>query len=276
MSALQAAQRRLHFARSCVMLGSHSMKSLFRWCARIGLALLALVVVAIIAVLVALRQSLPETEGVVKLDGLGAPVGITRDALGIPTIDASNRVDAARALGFLHGQERFFQMDLMRRAAAGELAALAGPVALRADRMFRIHRFREAAQRAVRAMDSIERRIVEAYAEGVTAGLAQLGARPFEYWLLRATPNPWLPEDTVLVNFAMWLDLQEANGEPDLSRAVVRDLFSPEAAAWLLSPSDPFEAPVDGSVFEPPPMPGTPGPAARRLRPCRSRTACRS
>jgi penicillin amidase len=243
------------------MLGSHSMKSLFRWCARIGLALLALIVVAIIAVLVALRQSLPETEGVMKLEGLGAPVGITRDALGVPTIDASNRVDAARALGFLHGQERFFQMDLMRRAAAGELAALAGPVALRADRMFRIHRFREAAKRAVQAMDPVERRMVDAYAEGVTAGLAKLGARPFEYWLLRASPKPWLPEDTVLVNFAMWLDLQESNGEPDLSRAAVRDLFSPEVAAWLLSPADPFDAPVDGSVIEAPSMPPSPGAA---------------
>ncbi|HUG12838.1 MAG TPA: penicillin acylase family protein [Opitutaceae bacterium] len=243
------------------------MKSLLRWCGRIGLALLALIAVAIIAVLVVLRQGLPVTKGVVKLDGLGAPVGITRDALGIPTIDASSRVDAARALGFLHGQERFFQMDLMRRAAAGELAALAGPVALRADRMFRIHRFREAARRAVEAMNPSERRIVEAYAEGVTAGLARLGSRPFEYWLLRAKPEPWLPEDTLLVNFAMWLDLQEANGEPDLSRAVVRDQFSPEATAWLLSVADPFDAPVDGSVIEAPPMPDLPGAARASTAP---------
>ncbi|HEY5550732.1 MAG TPA: penicillin acylase family protein [Opitutaceae bacterium] len=237
------------------------MKLFLRWCLRVVVALLAIAIVVIIAILMVLRQGLPVTEGVVKLEGLGAPVGITRDALGIPTIDASNRVDAARALGFLHGQERFFQMDLMRRAAAGELSSLVGSVALRADRIIRIHRFRATAQRAVESMVPGERQLVEAYAEGVTAGLARLGARPFEYWLLRAKPEPWLPEDSVLVNFAMWLDLQESDGEPDRSRAVVRDLFSPEAAAWLLSPADPFEAAIDGTRLEPPPVPDSPGAA---------------
>jgi penicillin amidase len=238
------------------------MKLFLRWSLRVVVALLVLVVFAIIAVLVALRQSLPVNEGLVKIEGLGAPVGITRDALGIPTIDASSRVDAARALGFLHGQERFFQMDLMRRAAAGELSALAGSVALRADRIFRIHRFRAAARRAVETMEPGERQIVQAYSEGINAGLARLRARPFEYWLLRARPEPWRPEDSVLVNFAMWLDLQEADGEPDRSRAVVREVFSTEAAAWLLSPADPFEAAIDGSTIESPPMPASPGTVA--------------
>lgn len=235
------------------------MKLFLRWCLRVVIGLLALVAIVVVAALAALRQSLPVNKGLVKIEGLGAPVGITRDALGIPTIDASSRVDAARALGFLHGQERFFQMDLMRRASAGELSALFGAVALQADRRLRIHRFRVAAQRAVGEMPAGEQAILEAYAEGINAGLARLRARPFEYWLLRAKPEPWRPEDSVLVNFAMWLDLQEADGEPDLSRAVVRDVFSPDAAAWLLSPADPFEAAIDGSTIDEPPVPDSPG-----------------
>jgi penicillin amidase len=73
-----------------------------------------------------LRASLPQLDGEVRLTGLTAPVRITRDALGVPTVQATNRVDAARALGFVHAQERFFQMDLLRRSGAGELAELFG------------------------------------------------------------------------------------------------------------------------------------------------------
>ena len=73
-----------------------------------------------------LRGSLPQIDGERQMPGLAAPVRVTRDALGIPTIYATNRTDAARATGFLHAQDRFFQMDLSRRRAAGELAALVG------------------------------------------------------------------------------------------------------------------------------------------------------
>jgi len=236
------------------------MKSFLRWSARLLALILILTAAAVATVFVILRRSLPDTEGVVKLEGLASPVGITRDALGIPMIDASNREDAARALGFLHGQERFFQMDLLRRSAAGELSGLFGSLALRADRAVRIHRFRSEARAVVAAMEPRERAILNAYAEGVASGLSKLGSRPFEYWILRASPEPWRPEDSILVNFAMWLDLQESNGEPDRSRAVVRDLFPPDVAAYLLSAADPFEAPIDGSVIEAPPLPSSPGP----------------
>ncbi|MBM3820343.1 MAG: penicillin acylase family protein, partial [Acidimicrobiia bacterium] len=99
-----------------------------------------------------LRGSLAVLDGELQLPGLSAPVEIERDALGIPSVRGASRGDVARATGFLHAQDRFFQMDLARRRAAGELAALAGPRALALDREIRIHRFRAQAQRAVAAM----------------------------------------------------------------------------------------------------------------------------
>ena len=95
----------------------------------------ALVIAAVVIATVAgggylrivLGRSLPVTDGTLRLAGLAQPVTVTRDALGVPTIKAQSRVDLARAVGFVHAQERFFQMDLQRRQPAGELSALVGP-----------------------------------------------------------------------------------------------------------------------------------------------------
>src|SRR6184192_2672330 len=89
------------------------------------------------------RASLPQLEGLAKVTGLSAPVEIERDGLGVPTIKGSTRTDIARSLGWLHGQERFFQIDLLRRIAAGELSELFGPHAVPRDRLFRLHGFRK-------------------------------------------------------------------------------------------------------------------------------------
>ena len=95
-----------------------------------------------------LRASLPMVSGEAAVAGLDAGVRIDRDALGVPTIVGESREDVARALGFVHAQDRFFQMDLQRRQPAGELSALVGPRALGVDRESRIHRLRDVAQRA--------------------------------------------------------------------------------------------------------------------------------
>ncbi|MBV8402685.1 MAG: penicillin acylase family protein, partial [Gammaproteobacteria bacterium] len=93
-----------------------------------------------------LRGSLPQLDGELEAAGLSAPVRIARDALGEPTIDAASRADLAYATGFAHGVDRFFQMDLSRRLAAGELAELFGAVALEQDRSTRLFRFRAVAR----------------------------------------------------------------------------------------------------------------------------------
>src|SRR3954471_7638065 len=93
-----------------------------------------------------MRASLPRLDGETSVHGLEAKVMIERDALGVPTIRASSRQDGARALGYLHAQDRFFQMDLLRRSASGELAELFGKVAVSADERARLHGFRHLAQ----------------------------------------------------------------------------------------------------------------------------------
>src|SRR6187397_2001662 len=120
-----------------------------------------------------LKASLPLLDGSHQLAGLTAPVTVGRDALGIPTIRGRTRADIARATGFLHAQDRFFQMDLTRRRAAGELSALVGRRALVVDRRIRRHRFRAEAQRAIASMDPAWRSILEAYTSGVNSGLSQ-------------------------------------------------------------------------------------------------------
>ena len=135
-----------------------------------------------------LRASLPLVEGERALAGLGAPVRIERDARGVPVVRGRSRLDVARATGFLHAQERFFQMDLLRRSAAGELAALFGRAALELDREVRPLRLRLVAHRAIQELRADERDLLAAYAQGVNAGLGALGAAPFEYLALRSAP----------------------------------------------------------------------------------------
>ena len=165
-----------------------------------------------------LRESLPRLDGFVASGGLSAPVKIERDHLGVVTLEAVNRTDLAYATGFVHGQDRYFQMDLSRRLAAGELSELFGKVALEQDRRARLFRFRKVAQAVLQQATAEQRAVVEAYTKGVNAGLHDLHSRPWEYWLLGGPPLEWRPEDTVLVVYSMWWDLQ-ANG---LKRELLR------------------------------------------------------
>ncbi|HTO04378.1 MAG TPA: penicillin acylase family protein [Opitutus sp.] len=103
-----------------------------------------------------LRSSLPQLDGTRNIPGLSASVTVTRDALGVPTIRAETRADVARAFGFLHAQDRFFQMDVLRRRSAGELAEIFGKAALRLDRSTRPHHFREIARQVAAALPAAD------------------------------------------------------------------------------------------------------------------------
>jgi penicillin amidase len=203
-----------------------------------------------------LRGSLPALGGTLQLQDLAAPVIVTRDALGIPTVRGASREDVARATGFLHAQERFFQMDLARRRAAGELAALVGPRALIADRQIRVHRFRAEARRALETMDPGWRAILDAYTAGVNNGLRQLRAPPFEYILLRQEPREWLVEDSVLVVLSMFITLQDPDGSYEATLGTMYDVL-PAAMAQLLAPmGTEWDSPIVGAALEVPPIPG--------------------
>ena len=163
------------------------------------LRLLALLVVVLAIVVLAgalwlrhrVNASLAQLEGEVRAAGLTHSVTIERDDAGIPTLTGRDRSDLSFALGFVHGQERFFQMDLARRRAAGELAELLGSGALGADREARRHRFRALAERAIAVATEEKGAYLRRYADGVNAGLEALGAAPPEYLLLRSEPEPW-------------------------------------------------------------------------------------
>ncbi len=192
--------------------------------------------------------SLPRLDGQVAVQGISDTVTITRDAVGVPTVRGSSRADVARAVGFLHAQDRFFQMDLLRRRASGSLAELFGAAALPLDRTARRHRFDDVARRVVDAAPAERRRLIDAYAAGVNAGLADLGGPPFEYLLLRTDPAPWTAEDTVLASLAMFLDLNDENGSYERVLGAMADTLPPELFAFLTPAGTEWDAPVAGAA----------------------------
>ena len=223
-------------------------------------ALLWLVVALVLAAAVGgyafLRASLPTLDGEIAAAGLRGPVTVTRDALGVPTIRGGDRGDLAFATGFVHAQERFFQMDLLRRAGAGELAALLGKALLPVDRERRIHRFGARAGVALAALPEGDRVLLERYAAGVNAGLSGLAARPFEYGVLRAAPRPWVAQDTLLVVWAMYFDLQEEQLHRMFSRGWLRDQgTTAEQLAFLLPAASGYDAPLDAPTIDAAPAP---------------------
>lgn len=236
---------------------------------RLRLLASVLSVVLLAAVLAAgwffwrLRASLPQLDGEARLAGLASAVTIERDAQGVPTIRGGNRADVARALGWVHAQDRFFQMDLQRRGAAGELAELFGKVILTRDRAARLHGFRARARAVIEKLPPEQRALLEAYTAGVNAGLDALPARPFEYILLRADPEPWRNEDSVLVAYAITLDLQDDSGTYERTLMTLRDELGLDAIAFFNPLVGPNDAALDGSTA---PLPAIPGPRMLDLR----------
>lgn len=219
--------------------------------------IVVLIAAVVIAITVFLRGSVPQLDGSVRLAGLSAPVTVTRDALGVPTVTAANQQDAARVLGFLHAQDRFFQMDLMRRLAAGELAALVGSAAVKFDEQHRLFRLRAVAQQVLARATPQRRAMITAYADGVNAGLAALKTRPFEYGLLRQRPQPWTPADSVLVIFAMYFDLQDAYDRRASQLALMRDTLPKPLFDFLDAAGTQWDAPVLGEPDATPPIPAS-------------------
>lgn len=202
-----------------------------------------------------LRASLPPLDGVIETRGVTAEVVVERDALGIPTMRGADRLDVAFATGFVHAQDRFFQMDLTRRRPAGELAELVGPAAIALDRDARIHDFRSVARRAFRRLARHEQELLRVYANGVNEGLAHLGAAPFEYLLLRRSPAPWRPEDSVLLVLAQFLDLQDEGGIRESNLGVMANVLPEPLRDFLTPRGTRWDAPLRGPAFDVPPVP---------------------
>ncbi|KKD59695.1 hydrolase [Grimontia sp. AD028] len=209
------------------------------------------VVLALLATAVfygALTLSLPTLSGTASSNSVSETVHLQRDELGTAIIIAENRLDASYALGYAHGQDRFFQMDLLRRNAAGELSALFGEAALPIDENRRFHQFRKRSEAAFKQLSKEDQLTLETYANGVNDALAQLSLPSFEYLVTQTQPLPWKPEDSVLAIFSMYLDLQGRSLERDLLIDALHNNFGDEIARFILQPS-PFQAALDGSTI---------------------------
>ena len=221
-------------------------------------ALVAVIVLGGSALWFRVRAALPLVEGEIVLWGIERPVTIERDDLGIPVIRAESFEDAIQAQGFVHAQDRYFQMDLSRRAAAGELAVLFGERALEADERIRRRQRRYAAFELLSAMDSDARRMIEAYTLGVNAGLASLAKPPPEYQILRTRPLPWLLEDTVLAALGFF-DTLSFNHRLEKPLGVMKAILPGPLLDFLTPSASRWDAPlIDPGVggYEPAPIPG--------------------
>jgi penicillin G amidase len=155
-----------------------------------------------------MQNSLPQLDGSVSIPGLSAPVTIQRDTHGVPHLRATTLDDLILAQGFVTTQDRLWQMDALRRHAAGTLAEILGPGLLAHDRLQRTLELRIAADRAIATLPPDQLHLLEQYAAGVNASInIQRTHLPLEFRLLHYEPAPWTPRDTLLVGLVMFQDL---------------------------------------------------------------------
>lgn len=191
------------------------MTTMPKWTGRGGLALLGVVAVAAAGAFFWLRGSLPEIDGVRALPGLAAPVEVVRDAHGVPHIAAESEEDALFALGFVHAQDRMWQMEMNRRIGAGRLSEVVGSAALGTDRLLRVLGLHRRAKASLAHLSPESRRRIDAYVAGVNAWLeTRSGPLAPEFVILGFEPAPWSAADT-----AVWPKLMSL----DLSREWTRD-----------------------------------------------------
>jgi len=195
-----------------------------------------------------IRRPLPRIDGTLSAPGLRASVEIVRDRWGVPHIFAECNADLFFAQGYVHAQDRLWQMELQRRTALGELAEIFGVVALDSDRFLRVLGFGRVAREEASALGDPEREAVTAYCRGVNAFLAANPHRlPLEFAILRCRPRHWEPADVLAFSKVMALDLS-TNWTSEIIRArIVATLGATRAA--LLDPAganaDPLTLPAD-------------------------------
>lgn len=221
--------------------------------------LLILLVAVILSTLTAsyfwLQGSLPQLQGQHSLPYLSQAVTVNRDQSGIPFIKGKNKLDVAQALGFLHGQERYFQMDLARRNSAGELSELFGSALIDYDKERRIHRLRHYAEGLLNRLSADHRNHLEQYVKGVNQGLNGLSTLPFEYILLNDTPKPWTAVDSVLVVFGMYLTLQEDNISEDDQRTQLQALLPNDIFTFFTALHSPWQSTLNAVKVDAPSLP---------------------
>lgn len=221
---------------------------MIKWLLRLAVFSSTVTIAALVVVYYGFQASLPLLEGEIHTADVIGNVSIERDESGAATITAANRADLSFATGYIHAQERFFQMDLSRRMASGELSELFGSLAMETDKRNRIHRFRHRARVAMGQISAEERDILNQYVKGVNAGLSALGSKPFEYWLLNAEPRNWTREDTFLAIYSMFFTLQSSDGSYEWQNHLLKQSLLPEVYAFLLPDRTEWDAPLQANA----------------------------
>ncbi|HZR66490.1 MAG TPA: penicillin acylase family protein [Terriglobales bacterium] len=228
------------------------------------LSLLAICLLLVLWFLSVAHSALPKIDGTVAVSGLSAPVRVTRDGHGIPTIEATTTDDLFFAQGYVTAQDRLFQMDLMRRAAAGEVSEIVGEVALKHDRQQRILGIRAAAEKGVQTATEMDRQQFEAYVRGVNAYIETHRKHlPLEFRVLRYKPRPWTLQDSLAIAYQMVQTLS-ISPKAALAREKILAKVGPELASDLfvntswrdhpptVSTSSPNSAPSDSRPAQAP------------------------
>ena len=198
--------------------------------------LIAITVALLIYGYLKLDASLPKLDGQVSLPGLSSPVIIASDGFGVPTINAQSRLDAYRALGYVTARDRLFQLELLRRANRGTMSEIFGPKLLDIDMRQRSLGLEHTAVATVKILPAAQQALLQAYADGVNAFIAQSATLPFEFEVLRFKPRPWYPKDSVLVALGMFQVLNMvAHKERMLS---VMAQYLPADVVAFLTPDD--------------------------------------
>jgi penicillin amidase len=174
------------------------------------------------------RSALPKIDGTIATEGLSAPVRVTRDSHGVPTIDALTTDDLFFAQGYVTAQDRLFQMDLLRRAAEGELAEIVGEVAVKHDRQQRILGIGAAAKKGVPAATPEDRQRIGAYARGVNAFIQSNASHlPLEFRILHYSPRPWTAADSLAIGYQM-VETLSTSPKSALTREKILAKLGPE------------------------------------------------
>jgi penicillin amidase len=206
-----------------------------KWLARIGVALLILVVVSAIAGVWFLRRPWSQTDGTLEVSGLQASVQVIRNDKGVPNIYAENEHDLFFAQGYVHAQDRLWQMEFFRRYGDGTLSEILGKPAIDSDRQARYFGLRRIAEKSWAEMDSDTRAMMEAYADGINAYVNTHRDRlPLEFTILSDNPEPWTPVDTLTWGTVMAYYTQRFNHDYELFRAKVVAELGESAAEDLL------------------------------------------
>jgi penicillin amidase len=227
------------------------------------IVLLAVLVLAVSAVLLGawmFRRAWPQVDGTLEVAGLTAPVEVVRDRWGVPHLFAANERDLFFAQGYVHAQDRLWQMHFNRTVASGRLSSLFGPGPLDTDRYLRTIGLRRAAERDLALLSADTRAILQAYADGVNAYLrGHRGKLPIEFTILRVEPEPWTPLDSLAWSRMMSLNLS-LNSQLELGRSRLIEVFGEAVARQLVPPY-----PADGPVIVPEAVPDPAMPASRKL-----------